>query len=56
LAIRWSPRMQYTGHSHDGQQDDRDMSAGLASNPQVIAQECSFTDGGGGTAPPIQKI
>ena len=46
LAIRWSPGTQYTGHSHDGRQDHRDMSAGLASDPEVMAEECSFTDGG----------
>jgi hypothetical protein len=36
---------------HDGRQDHRDMSAGLASDPEVIAQECSFTDGCSWAAP-----
>jgi hypothetical protein len=38
--------MQYTDHSHDGRQDHRDVAAGLASDPQVMAQEGSFTDSG----------
>ena len=29
------------------------MSAGLASDPQVMTQECSFTDGGGWTTPKL---
>jgi hypothetical protein len=33
-----------------GRQDDRDVAAGLVPDPQVMAEECSFTDGGG-TAP-----
>jgi hypothetical protein len=52
LAIRWSPGTQYTGHSHDGRQDHRDVAEGfpsgsgsLASDREVMAQECSFTDG-----------
>ena len=35
---------------HDGRQDHRDVPAGLASNPQVMSQECSFAYGGGRAA------
>ena len=35
---------------HDERQAHGGMSTGLASNPQVMAQQRSFTNGGGGAA------
>ena len=40
---------------HDGWQDHRNMATGLASDLEVMAQECSLTDGGSGAASKLPR-